>query len=198
MNYHRDSFTKWFLANAGTLERDTPEKAAEAIQAQLALLDERLSVEVAEEEGVRDLVLSASGEASLFQVVEQIGREIRGAPGWQVYALKPPRGFEFTLDVGGVKLRANDLHFEPMQSPSMPGELGVRLLAPVELVDALQEHAWLLVQTGIGERAASLIRHLEVRQRPSDCGKLLCLTDLGKYIDWYLSRKLASSDSNYC
>ncbi len=78
-------------------------------------------------------------------------------------ALKPPRGFDFSLTVGNSTIDASELAFCPMDEiPS-----GFQLLACNSIVASLvqsddaEELAWLIVESGVGEEVAARIQHVE-------------------------------------
>lgn len=129
-------FSEWFGRNADRLRELSPDKAAEEVAAELGRHDARLGAEVADEDGTRELIVTAFGEASLFGLV---GALCRGAvrPGWSVRSLKPARGFGFTLEIDGDEVDASNLRFEPLETPTMPETLGIRLLVPGRGADAV-------------------------------------------------------------
>jgi hypothetical protein len=184
----RAEFAEWFAKEGKRLERLDPGKAADEIAVRLAEVDPRLGVEAGDGEHGRELILSAFGDATLFQVVDDLCSELR-APGWTIVALKPPRGFAFTLDAGGASIDASSLLFDPLESPSRSGELGIRLLAGPDTADAVRELASLIVETGVGERAAARIKHLDVAvASAADAGRALKIAELGEYLEWHAGR----------
>lgn len=186
-----DAFSQWFVAHAAELRSQEPEAANEAIQTELTKLNEALAAEVADDGDNRELVISAQGDSELFELVESLGPKLK-AEGWTVHALKPARGFDFKLDVDEAVVDARSLYFEPLESPSMPGILGLRLFAPEAAVGPLSELAWWVLETGVGEKAVALIEHLEVAAMPEDKGELMPIRALASFITWHLSRRRGS------
>src|SRR5262249_19135811 len=131
------------------------------------------------------------GDSELFELIEGLAPKL-AAEGWTVHALKPARGFEFKLDADGAVVDARSLYFEPLESPSMPGILGLRLFAPEPAVGPLSELAWWVLETGIGEKACALIEHLEVAAMPEEKGEIMPIRALGSFVQWHSSRRRSS------
>lgn len=147
-------FRQWMVDHASELRRQPPEEAAEEIGDFVQSIDERLGVEVADEvegnEGPRELVVTAFSDQSAFGLVKSLVEALPELDGWTVTALKPPRGFDFQLDLDGTSIDASTLEFSPAGA-----ERGINLLLSgqsSEEVAALDDElAWLIVEAGIGE-----------------------------------------------
>ncbi|MBX5483505.1 MAG: hypothetical protein IRZ16_16915 [Myxococcaceae bacterium] len=184
-----NAFVEWFRANSEALRARDPEVAGQEVMVELQKLDERLVAEVSDEVGgPRELVFSAQGDSELFELLEDLAPRL-ATEGWTIHPLRPPRGFEFKLDADGTVLDARTLYFEPLESPSMPGILGLRLFVDEPAVPALSELAWWVLETGIGEKACALIEHLEVAALPEDTGDLMPIRALANFIDWHTHRR---------
>jgi hypothetical protein len=178
---------RWFEEVAPRLAREPAEVAAQAVGERLECLDPLVGVEIAELEGRRELVVTAGGDPSRFALVEALC-DVLVAPGWTVRALKPPRGFGFALESDGVELRGEELTFEPLQSRDAPEVLGIRIFADDARVEFVRALAWVVVETGIGERAAAHIRYLEVAPTPLDARRELPIGELGGFVAWHRER----------
>jgi hypothetical protein len=176
-------FWRWFSSNAERLCSEGSAEAAEAILDEVSKVEERLSVEVSTETHDCELIISANRDPGLFGRVEELVAMAPNIPGWTVVALKPARGFEFSLSFGGASLDASSLYFQPLQSERAPGELGLRLLAPPVLAEAVLESAWLLIEIGIGERATADVAHIEVAAMSNCDDGLVPISDLGAYLE---------------
>ena len=184
-----NEFSIWFKSNSQRLARIEASQAAHEIGARLARVDERLSVEVADiGGGARELIVGASREKSLFRLVEALCAELSDLANWNVQALKPARGFDFELQCGDCVIRASDLRFEPLHTDEMPGELGLRFFAPEDVVPAVSDVAWLMLETGIGERGAADVAHVDVVPLPPEHHDLLSLDALQSYLTWATRR----------
>jgi hypothetical protein len=178
---------RWFEEVAPRLASEPSEVAARAVGERLECLDPRVGVEIAELGGLRELVVTAGGDPSRFALVVAVC-DVLVAPGWTVRALKPARGFGFALEAEGVEIRGEDLTFEPLQPRDAPEVLGIRIFADAPRVDAVRALAWLVVETGIGERAAAHIRYLEVEPTPLDARRELPIRELGRFVEWHRER----------
>jgi hypothetical protein len=158
-----EQFSDWFLRHSAWLRNLEPRAAAEEIGERLLQLDDRLGVEVATSEGEHEIIFTAFSDPGAFSLVRRIAGSLRGVTGWKVVALKPPRGFAFSLSVGGQRVEAGSLQFAPI-----PGiERAIWLVIPPWLEQdppagsEADEMAWLIVETGIGEELAGLLEHVE-------------------------------------
>lgn len=188
-----DEFVQWFTESAARLRVLPATQAVDEIADQLTALDDRLSVEVGNDERVRELILSASGEESLFSSVEELAVRLE-APGWAVVALMPPRGFGFVHRASdGRELDVSTLHFEPLTSASNPTAIGVCLMVPRHAVEWFRDAAWQVLLHGLGERVAARIAHVEVAEAPRNTSEYLRLAELPRYVEWHRSRQMARS-----
>lgn len=180
-------FAEWFSNESARLQRRSAQEALDEIHERLSQVHPALAVEVSDE--CDELVVSADGDAALFPIVDQVCEAIR--PGsWRVRALKPARGFEFRITVGdGRELDVSRITFEPLESARRPGELGLRLYAPAELVSALSEVTSRIVQIGVGEREAATIRHLEAAAEGTSRDEFIPIEQLGEFLRWRRARR---------
>jgi hypothetical protein len=181
-----DAFVRWFDESSDRLLALPTRDAVDAIHARLQDVAEGLAVEVGDEPAGRELVISAGRDRSRFALVDRLCDRLR-RPSWLVHALKPPRGWEFTTSVGDVEIPAADLFFDPLESASRPGDVGIRLFAPEPVVDAVCDAAWWILETGLGEREAAGIAHVEVAPLEDPDGPIP-LRRLGEYLVWRRSR----------
>lgn len=182
-------FVTWFQSNAAQLRQKDPETASAEIHEELQKLDESLGAEVGDEtEETRELIITASGNAELFDEVEALAKKL-AAEGWTIVPLKPARGFDFTVRTEDSAVDARTLYFEALESPEMPGVLGLRLFAKADQAAALGDTAWWILETGIGERASAYIQHLEVAELPEDTNDLTSVRALGSFVRWHQGRK---------
>lgn len=161
------------------------------VQRELSQYCEDLEIEVSnEEQGQRELIISAGGDATLFPNVEDLVANAPELARWKILALKPPRGFEFELDCGIGKIVPEELFFEPLSSGAKPNSLGILVFVPEGLVKKdIEQYIRLVVETGLGERDAAVIEHIEVAPMPEDPSPYLALPQLGEYVKWFTSKK---------
>ena len=182
-----DAFSRWFDERSDELLALPTREAVDAIHARLQDVADGLGVEVGDEQAGRELVISAGRERDLFPLVDRLCDRLR-RPSWLVHALKPPRGWDFTTTVGDVDIPVAELFFDPLESASRPGELGLRLFAPEPLVEAVCDAAWWMLETGLGEREAAGLAHVEVAPLTDPDGPLP-LRRLGEFLVWRRSRQ---------
>ena len=144
-----------------------PVDAAEEMGDFLVSLDEGLGIEVLGEDSQasRHVIVTAFSDPTKFSLVTRLVNALE-VPGWSFEGLKPPRGFAFTIALDDVALDAKALKF-CFDSASR----SLLLTLPPHLMRALPEDsrelAWLLVETGVGERLAAELESVSFAY-PSD------------------------------
>jgi len=180
------NFVSWGFHNLPELRNQSAEEAAESIGNELLTIDQGLGVEVSDicHGEDRELIVTAFSDPALFSLVRDIVQQLSSVPGWRVIALKPPRGFEFTLTVGKQRVHAKNLEFTPI--PSIVA--GVRLLVAQKCLVEIakkpdsKELAWLIVETGIGEELSSKLQLIEFGSNARAKGKQP-ITKLAEYVE---------------
>jgi hypothetical protein len=158
------TFVSWVHDNAARLRAQPARAVADELGDAALQVHGQLGVEVADEDdGAREVIVTAFSDPSLFPLVRRIVDLLSDVSGWSFVCLKQPRGFAFTLEVGECQLDAEMLGFAPLSE--IPG--GIRLIAREEVLAALppseeaEELAWLIVETGVGEELAGQVQHVE-------------------------------------
>jgi len=163
-------FAQWFRDHAVELRQLDAEEAAEAIAEELACIDDALGLEVGEESSAdeeRELIVTAYSRRDLFPTVHEIVSGLTGLRGWQIHALKPPRGFDFSIRIGGNTLHANRLLFTWLSNINF----GVGLIPQPSVFqkvtlmpDGGEDLGWLVLETGLGEDLSSRLERVEFRK----------------------------------
>lgn len=166
-----DEFATWMKAHAARLRAAHPARAADEIGDAVIAVDGRLGVEVSEpppDEAAadRELIITAFSDRSAVPLARTLAQAIAGLPGWEVIALRPPRGFDCTVAIGDTELPAAELRFLP--DPRTPR--AIQLVVPTVLLDRVaaqeaEELAWLVVEAGIGEELASVISEINLVEK---------------------------------
>jgi hypothetical protein len=153
---------------------------------QLQKIDDGLFLTFSAEPGNAELILTAEGDAELFDLVESIVQDAPDIPGWKIFALKPKLGFPETARWDDYEVRIEDVLFEPLQSEG--GELGLLLLIPgltPEQQDDAHNALLRAIDHGLGERKfAEAISHTEVAALEGPADEFIPLVDLEKFIEW--------------
>jgi len=180
-------FWNWFQEQSNRLgSMSDTDRVADEIYAHISLIDPNLAVEVSTVDslGHRELIISASGDDSLFPLVMQVGEKSVRCSGWTVTLLKPPRGFSFYTTADGITISPSNWRFIPLQVDDKPERLGIRLITFSEYTfgpDALS----LILQAGIGEEATAYLECLESSHQSQGGTRDLSIDRLGEYIRWH-------------
>src|SRR5579871_1032716 len=131
-----NKFVTWARKTLPLLEGEPADQAAESAAAALANVDERLGVEVSEASAgeAHELIVTAYSDPTLFPRVRQLVAAVGQVPGWTIVALKPPRGFDFSISIGSHHLAAETLRFRSIAD--IAG--GVQLLVPNVVYNELE------------------------------------------------------------
>ncbi|MCR9199959.1 MAG: hypothetical protein NXI04_15090 [Planctomycetaceae bacterium] len=194
MNDTIDDLWAWFTEFVQRLPDSFPEAAQEELLSALHQIDDRLFYLVSTESRPRELIVTADGNTSAFEIIEQLIDAAPPSPQWQYFALKPPMGFGFTHRDGPISLRVAELWFKPLKSQDAPTELGVLVGFPdadLVLENQSVDTAWTILETALGERSSALdIAHVAVDDLPEDprAHRFLPLPELPRYIDFHNCR----------
>lgn len=157
----------------------------------LKRIDPGLAFEVSGPEQLpREFVVTAGGRPTLFPLVETVVAQAPALPGWTFVALKAAQGFDFSTRFEDLRLDARRMWFLPLTHREAPAAVGLRLGVPG--MDPAQEHqvvtaVWLILDTGLGERDAAAVSHLEVRPLPRDpeAAGFIELAELPRYLAFH-------------
>jgi hypothetical protein len=186
-------FWRWFLDHQvefnGLSKPDEPfwDLALEKLQE----VDKRLWIELSDfATKPREFIVTAEGHTDAFPIAEALIHLAPIVDGWEFLALKPAMGFDFTTSYEGKLFDPRGMWFLPLQSPSRPNWLGIRIgIEDLESADERDaRHAVLIIlDTALGERSAALdIQHTEVSKLPArpESEGYIELPDLARYILW--------------
>jgi hypothetical protein len=187
-------FWRWFAAEEAELRRAGGQIVADRVEARLREHDPRIGIEVGDPGEERELIFTAWSDAEAFPAVRAlVGTGPDPSPGWKLIALKPPRGFEFGIDVDGLQVDARRLWFDALASPEAPGALGIRVYVGVGAPSSDQRWAQalaLIIETGIGEDAAAQIDYIEPYGGPPPDERSLPIDQLLPFVKWYRTKHM--------
>ena len=105
-------------------------------------------------------------------------------------ALKPPLGFGFKISACGSEIEAENLKFIPLCSEDAPESLGVQVFVPgFNRIDKnIEDMIRVALSSGIGEKAAAALAHVEVSSGMETPEESLPIDSLSDYINWHTKR----------
>ena len=170
------AFWDWFAENEERFRLLKDQKAPELldeIEMQLASAHPELCLVIDSGiDSVIELIITAEGNPELFDDVREFVGSAPTVDAWRIVAFKPPRGFEFEIDLPTGSLDVSKLWFVPLESQTHPDLLGVRLGIPgydEGLRDEFLFASYQILDRGLGELAAfEDIDHMEVSVLPKD------------------------------
>lgn len=121
----------------------------------LKAIDEGLTFELGLGRTPMQLIISADGDRSRFDLVEQLTKAAPAIEGLEVVAFRPRKDDQLSLAVGGVSLSGADLSFAARPDADKPElmslEVYVKGLGGEKDAD-LKEAAYLLLEAALGEK----------------------------------------------
>ena len=162
-----DRFVHWFRLESETLWGMPSVDAAELVSDRLLEIDNRLGIEVERSfSSPREMIFTAFSNPEVFELVRDLVRKIGSVSGWKLTALKPARGFNFSITIAGERVRATDILFRIVDEEGTQIQLTIPGVQPKGA--GSDELAWLLVEGGLGEELASRITHIEFVSKSFD------------------------------
>ena len=138
---------------------------------QLQHVSPKLYFEFSSNPGASELIITADGNRSLFDLVESIVAVAPKIPGWSVFALKRKLGFPVTTRWERITITVADAFFEPLEREGSH-DLGIRIFVPGITTESVTDaHNALLrsLDSALGEREFSeSIQYTEVVPMPND------------------------------
>ena len=183
-----DEFWEWMTDNSAELLEADGQEVADRVEERLRDIDSRIGVEVSGAAEPREMIITAWSDPAVFDAVRDIVAAAPPLDGWQIIALKPPRGFAFELNLDGLHIDASELMFDPLSAQEDPKLLGVRVYVPGAGDDddeRLNRALPLILETGIGEEAAAQIDHTDFMPGAPQDQKALPIEQLLPYVQWH-------------
>lgn len=179
------SFWDWFVENEERLFL-AGEGAMDEILLHLHRVVPGTGVEISDPmNDRRELILTTKGKPLLAASIVDLVAYAPSLLRWTLTALKPPRGFDFVFESRDGRIDPRELSFEPLEGADTPGRIGIRVFTnDLAALPMLRQTIAEIIETGIGERAAAAIDHIEVARLVAPAHDQIPLTDLTKYLEW--------------
>jgi hypothetical protein len=127
-----EAFWTWFAENEARIRqiRTAGVPLIRLVHAKLREIAPKLTIELSADDNPKELIISASGDRSLFPLVREVVSRAPKLPGWRFIALKPPRGFPQQTRFGESVHRPAEMWFIPLRKEGAPSFLGLRIGYP--------------------------------------------------------------------
>lgn len=187
MNEAIAEFWRDFQNHKADLERleTADDPVCDEVLASLQEIDSNLYFEFCSSLGTNEFIVTAEGDKTLFDLVEEIVSEAPDIPGWELYALKPKRGFPVTTRWDQTVVTIGEVRVLPVFRET--GEMGLKLYVP-NLTDTNGDdiHNALLRALDVGLGEIKFAENVEatwvypIEEAPEDA---FTLTELDSYFD---------------
>lgn len=194
--YTADEFWSWFKANNSNFfflnqvdNKQERERLLDLFEDHLHRYSDKIYFLIGgHPDKVQDLIITAEGNLSAFDKVEELVRHAPKIDNWNVIAFKPPADSIPTSEANGISLNAKNLWFTPLENKKSPDLLGIRIFSPDYLPERREDFlfvAYQLLDVLLGEKINALyIHHVDIAELPDDFHGLIELPKLQQYIEW--------------
>ncbi len=160
-------FWIWFTEHAARLLQLEGHALVDEVQERLGDVDPRLGVEVSAEptdEGNRELFITAFAVREAIPVALELVSRAPPLRGWELVALRPPGGFDFSFENDHGSFEAGDLRFISRIEEDRRVIVTLLVPAPIGAIppDERNQLGWQILNVGLGELLAAQIDELEV------------------------------------
>lgn len=186
-------FWSWFECHRAEIDLlvETSDPLWDRVLDELKKINKGLWFELSRPDGDdRELIITVESNNELFELVEAI---VLGAPklaGWRIFALKPPRGFDFQTNYAGISLNPKSMRFQPLEWQDALERIGVRIGLETfseSNREAITSGVIIVLENGLGEQMfGEDIHHVEVCSLPENHEALgyFSLANLAEYVTW--------------
>ena len=143
-----------------------------------------------------ELIITANGNPYLFKEVELLVHHAPVVERWKITAFLQPEtnlskyenGTDKPLEYYGITLRISEMYFIPLENPSKPNDLGIKVLFKNYIIHKdnprLREAVYVHIEHLIGEKAfANDIAFIEIGQLESGSENIFELYNLKFYFE---------------
>jgi hypothetical protein len=197
---HIREFWQWFKEEKTlfeTMTDDTYSERLNLILQHLHLVSNGLAVEVSKEfHGVRDIIISAEGDRSKFQIVKNIVATAPKIRGWTVTAFRQRAKEDFVLRYKDVKYNSAKMFFQPIiEGDSLNLIIYADSLRGKDMED-VKHYGLVTMDNVLGEYdCITKVRYFDFRdlREVKDKSQLTKLTNLPAFIDKFYRNKTVNN-----
>jgi len=195
-------FWKWFAANQTSYlhldekEHDEIEYLLNELLQQLHVYCDKLVFQIGgNEPTVKELIISAEGNADYFETVEKLVYMAPKLTKWKFIALAPATRLVQAIEYDGLEIDPCQVWFAPIETREEPHLLGVCIYIDGFNEEEAQRYynaAYVILESVLGERSTALdVHYMEVCPPPANPDKeeLFLVETLPAYIE--MRRSLA-------
>jgi len=189
-------FWKWFALNQSSyfhLDEKTHDEVEYLLNELLQQLHEYCDKLVFQIGGqhptVKELIISAEGNAEYFNIVEELVYMAPKLKKWKFIALAPATHLVQAIEYDGIAIDPCNVWFSPIETREEPHLLGVCIYIEGFNPEEEQRYynvAYVILETVLGERSTALdVHYLEVSPPPenTDADELFLVETLPAYIE---------------
>lgn len=194
-----EAFWKWFVDNQQSFENlprphdsESVHQQLDQIRNELIKISDGLVAEVSKnQEGFRDLTISAEGDKDKFPIVREIVDKAPQIQGWNIVAFRQRAPIAFVLETPSIRYSTDEMFFEPLIDGS---EFDAIVYAPdLKQVDEKKAfHFGIIVMDNLlGEYDSAMkVRRYDFRdvEEVQDRKRLKPLSELPNFVDDFYER----------
>ena len=190
-----EKFWRWFAENKLRFETNPDVEGPsdlDPILRQLHHVSDGLELDVSREiNGVRELVISANGDKSIFPIVQKIVDKAPQIEGWVIVPFRQRANKDFVLETPSLRLATGEMYFEPFHHSN---EVDLIVYVPdVKGMDqeVLHHFGMIIIDNVLGEYDSVMkVRRVNFRDltEARDKESLRALSELPRFVDEFYNR----------
>jgi len=189
------SFWNWFSQNAASFydivkeNKDVEGKFLDKVIPVLKQIDGNFfCLAGMYDENTAEMVITTDGVIKSIVFAEEITASAPALQGWKFTALKPPLGFEISINMDGYEFNNKNLFFINNDLPGYPDEIDITLVHDdynKENQRIIANGSLLYLDNALGElNTVLLIDNVSISGVPSEKKELIPITKLNEFLVW--------------
>lgn len=189
------SFWNWFSQNAAAFydivkgHNDVEEKFLDKVIPVLKQIDENFFCLVGMyDDNTAELVITTDGMIKSIVFADEITESAPALQGWKFTALKPPLGFEMSINMDGYEFNNKNLSFISNNLPEYPDEIDITLVHTdynEKNQKIIGNGSLIYLDNALGElNTALLIDNVSISGIPTEKTELIPITKLNEFLVW--------------
>jgi len=189
------SFWNWFSQNAASFyqtvkgNNDVEEQFLDKVIRVLKQIDESFfCLAGMYDDHTAEMVITTDGVIKSIVFAEEIVAAAPALQGWKFTALKPPLGFDMSINMDGYDFDNENLYFTSNNQPEYPDEIDITLVHKdhnEKNHNTIGNGSLIFLDNALGElNTVLLIDHVSISGMPPEKTELIPIAKLNEFLAW--------------